>query len=75
MQHVLLKLGICHLLILVGGNPFKGVFTPMCNHLFCCSPPVIYSWDREIIFWLKMNVTKKFDDDYSDRFWWIFEID
>ena len=75
MQHVLLKLGICHLLILVGGNPFKGVFTPMCNLLFCCSP-VIYSWDRELIFfWLKMNVIKKFDDDYSDRFWWIFEVD
>ena len=33
MQHVLLKFGICHLLILDDGSPFKGVFTAMCKSL------------------------------------------
>ena len=33
MQHVLLKFGICHLLILDDCSPFKGVFTAMCKSL------------------------------------------
>ena len=33
MQHVLLKFGICHLVILDDGNPFKGVFTAICKAL------------------------------------------
>ena len=33
MQHVLLKLGVCHLVILNDGCPFKGVFSIMCKVL------------------------------------------
>ena len=33
MQHVLLKFGICHLVILDDDSPFKGVFTAMCKSL------------------------------------------
>ena len=33
MQHVLLKFGICHLVILDDGSPFKGVFSAMCKAL------------------------------------------
>ena len=43
--------------------------------LFCCSPPVICSWDKELIFfWLKTNVKKKFYGDCGYRFWLIFEV-
>ena len=31
MQHLLLKFGICHLLILDDCRPFKGVFIAMCK--------------------------------------------
>ena len=33
MQYVLLKFGICHLVILDDDSPFKGVFTVMCKAL------------------------------------------
>ena len=33
IQHVLLKFGICHLVILDDGNPFKGVFAAICKAL------------------------------------------
>ena len=33
MQHVLLKFGICHIVILDDGIPFKGVFSAMCKAL------------------------------------------
>ena len=33
MQHVLLKFGIYHLVILDDGNPFKSIFTAMCKYL------------------------------------------
>ena len=33
MQHVLLKSGICHLVILDDGSPFKGMFSAMCKML------------------------------------------
>ena len=33
MQHVLLKFGICHLVILDDGILFKGVFSAMCKAL------------------------------------------
>ena len=33
MQHVLLKFGICHLLILDDSSPFRGPFTTMCKSL------------------------------------------
>ena len=33
MQHVLLKFGICNLVILDDSSPFKGVFSAMCKAL------------------------------------------
>ena len=33
MQHFLLEFGICHLVILDDGSPFKGVFSAMCKAL------------------------------------------
>ena len=33
MYHVLIKFGICHLVILDDGSPFKGVFSTMCKAL------------------------------------------
>ena len=33
MQHVFLKFGICHLIILDDGSPFKGVLSVMCKAL------------------------------------------
>ena len=33
MQHVLMKFGLCQLVVLDGGNPFKGFFITMCESL------------------------------------------
>ena len=33
MQYVLLKLGVCHLVILDDGSPFKGLFLTICKPL------------------------------------------
>ena len=33
MQHVLMKFGICHLVVLDDGSPFKGAFIAMCDAL------------------------------------------
>ena len=33
MQHVLLKFGTCHLVVIDDGAPFKGVFVTMCQAL------------------------------------------
>ena len=33
MQHVLVKFGLCHLVVLDDGSPFKGAFIAMCNAL------------------------------------------
>ena len=32
-QHVLMKFGLCHLVVLDDGNPFKGAFVAMCESL------------------------------------------
>ena len=33
MQHVLMKFGLCHLVVLDDGSPFKGAFIAMCDVL------------------------------------------
>ena len=33
MQHVLMKFGMCHLVVLDDGTPFKGAFIAMCQTL------------------------------------------
>ena len=33
LQHVLMKFGLCYLIIIDDGNPFKGAFVAMCTSL------------------------------------------